>query len=44
MDNTKDFKDNYKYNVKKVLQIIEKEKAEKKKTTANMENNKFNKK
>lgn len=26
MDNTKDFKDNYKYNVKKVLQIIEKEK------------------
>lgn len=25
MDNTKSFKDNYKYNVKKVLQIIEKD-------------------
>jgi len=42
LDNTKDFKDNFKYNVKKVLQIIEKEKADKKKeTTANMENNKM---
>ena len=33
MDNTKSFKDNYKYNVKKVMQIMEKEKNKKENQT-----------